>query len=99
MVKHIVLFKLNDSLKAVEKESIMNRFKEAIELLPQKINFIRHIEVGFNINLSESFDIALYSEFDNLEDVKNYSVNPNHVTAAEIIKPFIISRSCVDYEY
>ena len=32
MVKHIVLFKLKETLSPAEKADIMNRFKTAIEL-------------------------------------------------------------------
>lgn len=99
MVKHVVLFKLDGTLASAEKSRIIASFKEAIERLPSKIDFIRHIEVGGNINPSESFDIALYSEFDSLEDVSRYAADPDHVAAAGIIKPYIASRSCVDYEY
>ena len=50
MVKHIVLFKLKESLTSAEKADVMNRFKVAIEALPQTIDFIRDIRVGLNIN-------------------------------------------------
>lgn len=99
MVKHIVLFKLNESLQPEEKAFFMNMFKEAIELLPEKIPCLKHVEVGFNKNPLETFDIALYSEFDKMEDVGIYSANPDHMAAAGIIKPYIVMRSCVDYEY
>ena len=48
----------------------MNDFKKAIEALPAKIPVIRKIEVGLNINPAETWSIALYSEFDTLDDVK-----------------------------
>lgn len=99
MVKHIVLFKLDETLELEKKETLMRDFKAAIEALTEKIPCLKHVEVGFNINNAESFDIALYSEFDNLDDVKVYSANPDHVAAAGIIKPYIASRSCVDYEF
>lgn len=99
MVKHIVLFKLRSDLALEEKESLINEFKLAIERLPEVIGFIKHIEVGANINKSELFDIALYSEFESLDRVKEYSVHPKHIEASGIIKPFIEVRSCVDYEY
>ena len=51
-----------------------------------------------NVNPGESFDIALYSEFDTLDDVKAYSVHPAHVAAAALLKDCKRSRSCVDYE-
>lgn len=37
MVKHIVLFKLKETLSQEEKLKVMNDFKAAIEALPAKI--------------------------------------------------------------
>ena len=98
MVKHIVLFKLMDEVPETDKLVVMNKFKEAIEALPAKISVIRKIEVGLNMNPGESWHIALYSEFDNLDDVKFYATHPDHVAAGKIIAEAKESRSCVDYE-
>lgn len=98
MVKHIVLFKLKDEASADEKLAAMNNFKEAIEALPAKISVIRKIEVGLNINPAEAWSIALYSEFDTLDDVKFYATHPEHVAAGKLIAGVKESRTCVDYE-
>lgn len=98
MVKHIVLFKLKDMESADAKLKVMTDFKTAIEALPAKISIIRKIEVGLNMNPAEGFDIALYSEFDSLQDVETYAKHPDHVAAAGIIAEAKIGRSCVDYE-
>lgn len=98
MVKHIVLFKLKDEVPAAEKLVVMNKFKEAIEALPAVIPVIRKIEVGLNTNPGETWHIALYSEFDNLDDVKFYATHPLHVAAGKIIAEAKESRACVDYE-
>ena len=98
MVKHIVFFKLKDEVPETDKLVVMNKFKEAIEALPAKISVIRKIEVGLNMNPGESWHIALYSEFDNLDDVKFYATHPDHVAAGKIIAEAKESRSCVDYE-
>lgn len=98
MVKHIVLFKLKDEIPAEEKQAVMIGFKEAIEALPAKISVIRKVEVGLNMNPGESWNIALYSEFDTLEDVKFYATHPDHVAAGKIIAEAKESRACVDYE-
>lgn len=98
MVKHIVLFKLKDEVPAEERFNAMNKFKRAIEALPASIPVIRKIEVGFNINPSEQWHIALYSEFDTLEDVKYYAQHPNHIAAGKLLSEIKESRSCVDYE-
>lgn len=99
MVKHIVLFKLKEELPATEKQAVMNQFKEAIEALPAKISVIRKIEVGLNVNPTEAWDIALYSEFDSLEDVKTYAVHPDHVAAGKLLSDVKLNRACVDYEF
>ena len=98
MVKHIVLFKLKDEASADEKLAAMNDFKKAIEALPAKIPVIRKIEVGLNINPAETWSIALYSEFDTLDDVKFYAAHPDHVAAGKLIAEVKESRACVDYE-
>lgn len=98
MVKHIVLFKLKETLSEEEKKDVMNRFKVAIEALPEKIDFIRQVFVGLNCNAAEQWDICLESTFDTLEDVKAYSVHPAHVAAAAVIKDAKADRACADYE-
>lgn len=98
MVKHIVLFKLRDEVPAEEKLAAMVNFKKAIEALPEKIAVIRKIEVGLNMNPGETWSIALYSEFDTLDDVKFYATHPDHVAAGKLLANVKESRACVDYE-
>jgi hypothetical protein len=98
MVKHIVMFKLKDTLSKDEKLDVMNRFKAAIEALPASISVIRKVFVGLNINEAEAWDICLESEFDSLDDVKFYAAHPDHVAAAGILKDAKQDRACVDYE-
>lgn len=99
MVKHIVLFKLKESLTAEAKSEAANNFKNAIEALPASIPFIRKVFVGVNINTAEAWDICLESEFDSLDDVKAYAVHPAHVAAAGILKDAKADRACCDYEF
>ena len=98
MVKHIILFKLKDEAPEAEKLEAMNSFKKAIEALPAKIAVIRKIEVGLNMNPGETWSIALYSEFDSLDDVKFYATHPDHVAAGKLLAAVKESRACVDYE-
>ena len=98
MVKHIVMFKLRDEAPEAEKLAAMRGFKQAIEALPDQIPVIRRIEVGLNINPGEQWHIALYSEFDSLDDVKTYAQHPAHVAAGKLLAGVRESRACVDYE-
>lgn len=99
MVKHIVLFKLKETLSPEEKLKAQHDFKAAIESLPAKIPFIRKVFVGLNCNPSEKWDICLESEFDTLADVNAYATHPDHVAAATLLKDVKADRACVDYEY
>ena len=58
MVKHIVMFQLKETLSKEEKLDVMNRFKAAIEALPAKIDVIRKVFVGLNINEAEKWTSA-----------------------------------------
>jgi len=98
MVKHIVLFRLKEGLPAEEKRRVALTFKQKIEQLPAVISFIVKVEVGININADEKWDIALYSEFESLDDVKAYSAHPAHVAAAGCLAGYKEDRACVDYE-
>lgn len=99
MVRHIVLFQLKKMESESAKLEVMNAFKNAIEALPKDINVIRSIEVKFNMNPAEIYDIALNSEFDSLEDVNFYAKHPLHVAAGKILADVKESRACVDYEF
>lgn len=99
MVRHIVLFQLKKTLSESDKLIVMNQFKTAIEALPKNIEVIRSIEVKFNMNPAEVYDIALVSEFDSLEDVNFYAKHPLHVAAGKILAEVKESRACVDYEF
>lgn len=98
MIKHIVLFRLKESLKPAEKMAVMEKFRREILALPQKMDIIKALEVGFNTNPDEHWDICLNSSFDNMEDVRFYSKFPDHVAAATALKQHVAERACVDYE-
>ena len=98
MVKHIVLFRLREDVPAEKRLEAMRSFKAAIEALPERIEVIRKVEVGLNMNPSEAWHIALYSEFDTLDDVRLYAAHPDHVAAGKLLAEVKESRACVDYE-
>lgn len=94
MITHIVLFKLND--KSTES------LKKAVNLLRSmecKIPELKNIEVGMDItNSGRSYDIALLTKFDTVEDLEAYQINPLHVEVAEYMVSAGESIVAVDYE-
>ncbi len=68
MLTHVVFFKLKDrSPEAIEVT------KAVLTNMEGKIPVLRHIEVGTDIlHLERSYDIALITKFDSLEDLNVY---------------------------
>lgn len=94
MITHIVLFKLADPTA----ENLLATRNKLISM-DGKIDLLRHIEVGVDVIRSErSFDIALTTRFDSLEDLQAYQIHPYH--AGEVVphmKAVCSSIAAVDY--
>ena len=89
MTKHIVMFKFRDDVTADVRSAAREAFKTGIEALPATISFIR----------SEIISCVIFcSTFDNLDDVKAYSVHPAHKAVAGELMKHIGERACVDFE-
>ena len=95
MVKHIVTFKLTGT--ADERRQVAEQFKEALLKLPQTIDVLESIEVGINVNPSESWDVVLTAIVPTMADVEEYAKQPAHVAAAGLLAGHKEMRACVDY--
>lgn len=94
MIRHIVMWKFKEG----EHENML-LFRERLLSLKGQIPEIRAMEVGVNINPSErSYDAVLISEFDSMEALKAYSVNPLHVAVSDFCKSIRTNSVSVDYE-
>lgn len=99
MINHIVLFKLKDYPKE-EKVQIVQELKSLLEGLKAKIDVVKYIEVGTNYELdAKSYDIALISHFESLEDLNVYRLHPEHLKVVERIKETTSERAAVDYRF
>lgn len=94
MVTHVVLFRLKDrSRKNIE------RARDVLLSLKDRIPVIRSFEVGADIIRSDrSYDLALVSKFDNLDDLETYRIHPEHVNVVDYIAQVKESSIAVDYE-
>jgi hypothetical protein len=98
MIKHIVLWKLKAQAQGAGKDENAAIMKRDLEALKQKIPQIRHIEVGRNCIPSDAaYDVALYSEFANEEDLMIYQQHPEHQKVADFVGTVRESRVVVDY--
>ena len=99
MINHVVLLKLNEYPEE-EKKKVIAELKSLLEALKDKIEVLKFIQVGVNYQLkSRSFDIALITHFDNLEDLDTYRDHPEHIKVVEKIAVWASSRAAVDFEF
>lgn len=92
MITHIVLFKLIDRNNAKKARDVLLGMKGRI---PQ----LRHLEAGIDVLHSErSYDLALVTKFDSMEDLKAYQAHPVHVEVLKYMTSIRESSITVDYE-
>jgi hypothetical protein len=98
VIKHIVMWKLKEGAECGDRIQNMRKMKQDLEALRAKIPQVRHIEVGINAIPSEaSYDVVLYSEFENEKDLDLYQKHPEHVKVAEFVATIRERRAVVDY--
>lgn len=95
MVTHIVLFKLKDK----SAESI-RQAQEKLLSMNGKVEMLRHLEVGLDVvHSARSYDIALFTKFDSLDDLQAYQVHPYHGgDVAPYMREASEAVAVVDYE-
>ncbi|HDK7159310.1 TPA: Dabb family protein [Clostridium botulinum] len=99
MIKHIVMWRLKKFAEGKSKLENANIIKINLEDLKHRIDEVKLIEVGVNINNSQqAYDVVLYSEFENLEDLNSYQNYPDHVKVGEFINKVKEDRIVTDYE-
>ena len=99
MINHIVLFKLKD-YSETEKPLIISEMKSLLNGLRGKIDELKYIEVGVNYELnSKSYDLALISHFNSVEDLDKYRVHPEHKKVLTRFSELRLERAAVDFEF
>lgn len=95
MLTHVVFFKLKDR----SPESVQVTY-EVLKNMEGKIPVLRYIEVGKDVlHLERSYDIALITKFDSVEDLQQYDNHPLHLEVKAHMKQVLDGTSvCVDFE-
>ena len=98
MVKHIILWQLNDDINDADK--IKADIKDGLESLQGKIPGLLDISVKIHGLASSNADVMLDSSFEDEEALKLYASHPEHVAVADLkVRPFTKTRLCMDYIY
>mmetsp|Transcript_33891 Transcript_33891/g.80442 ORF Transcript_33891/g.80442 Transcript_33891/m.80442 type:complete len:110 (-) Transcript_33891:151-480(-) len=93
--RHTVQLKLVDDLPSKAKEDLI----EGLKQLPLEISEIQAYSFGFDAGLQVgNSTLSIVADFENEDDYKVYRDHPKHVGLIEAhIKPFLVSRSAVQY--
>jgi len=93
MIRHIVMWKFRPDTEAEQA-----KFLEALRGLQGVIPQLLRSEVGVNVG-KDNYDAVLVSEFESLETLEQYKVDPRHQAVAALCKEIRVDRVAVDYEF
>ena len=99
MIKHIVMWKLKASAEGCNRVTNAAKMKTMLDACANLVPGILKFEaVVAQPGLEATYDVILYSEFENKAALDAYQVHPDHVA----LKPFFGAvreeRQCMDYE-
>ncbi|MFN3873746.1 MAG: Dabb family protein [Ignavibacterium sp.] len=99
MIKHIVMWRLNDSAYGKSKADNALELKDKLLAMRGKVNGLIHIEVGFDFSEEkDSSDVVLYSEFESRQALNEYQIHPDHEEIKKWLSEVRYERRVVDYE-
>lgn len=99
MVRHIILWKLKESVTGENKEKVVADMKQHLQALVGVVPGLVSLQVVITPMESSNADVMLDSVLENEEALKGYQVHEEHVKVANTyVRPFTEVRMCMDYE-
>lgn len=99
MIKHIILWTIDEKFSDKEKLEIMSNAKRELESLKEKVPGLNEIKLQFNKLPSSNADMMLDSTLESEDALKGYQTHPEHVRVANnFVRPFTKQRLCLDFE-
>lgn len=99
MVKHLVFWKLKEEAFGNNKATNALLIKKKLEDLNGQIEGLIHLEVGIDFSKKEdSYDVALYAEFESRNALAYYQEHPKHKEIQQFVKAVRTDRCAVDFE-
>lgn len=99
MIRHIVMWNVNEGVGGRNKEETMDYIKENLEDLLGKIDEINSIKVEKNVlDHPDNRDIVLDVTLNSMEDLKKYANHPEHLRVTDLIIDMLADRVAVDCE-
>ncbi len=98
MVKHVILWKLDEKLSETEKEQVKINAKRELEGLVGKVPGLISMEIKIERLESSNADMMLDSTLESAEALKEYAGHPEHVRVANsFVRPYTVQRLCLDF--
>lgn len=99
MVRHVILWKLDEKLSDEEKAKVKAEAKEHLEGLVGVVPGLIEMKINIGALASSNMDLMLDALLEDETALKKYAVNPDHVHVADTyVRPYTVVRSCLDYE-
>ena len=93
MIRHIVMWKFRPGTED-QQEQFLTGLAALQGVIPQLLRseVVRSVGEG-------NYDAALISEFESLETLEQYKVDPRHKAVSALCKSIRTDRATVDYEF
>ena len=93
MIRHIVMWKFRPGTED-QQEQFLTGLAALQGVIPQLLRseVVRGVGEG-------NYDAALISEFESLETLEQYKVDPRHKAVSALCKSIRTDRAAVDYEF
>lgn len=100
MVKHIILWKLNEQYSDEQKAAVKADIKAGLEGLKGVVPGLLDVHVYTEGRLATSnCDLMLDTTLESTEALAAYAVHPAHVAVADgRVRPHTVQRVCLDFE-
>ena len=99
MIRHVVLWRLLDELRADSNSVDMAGIKRNVASMCAQIPGVLRADIArVGQGTSDSVDLVLYSEFENWEALQGYEDHPLHLEFRRLIGPLRSERRVADYE-
>jgi heme-degrading monooxygenase HmoA len=99
MIKHIVMWKLKDEAEGNDRLANAREMKRRLDECAHIVPGILAFEVTLaQPGLEATYDVVLYSEFENREALEAYATHPTHKALVPFIGAVREARQCMDYE-
>jgi heme-degrading monooxygenase HmoA len=99
MLKHIVMWKLKEHAEGADLATNAREMKRRLDECAQIVPGILKFEVTLaQPGLEATYDVVLYSEFENKAALEAYAKHPTHQALIPFIGAIREGRQCMDYE-